>query len=405
MLNNKTINQGMCPVVSIVILNWNNWRDTLECLKSVFQINYLSFQVILVDNDSNDDSINQIRDFSSSIPLEIAEFDKNEINRADINGKDVIKEDPAKLESHLKTTNFKSHPNTSNLESDFTKKLILIKNHENYGFAGGNNIGMDFVLKYLNPDYILLLNNDTTVDEYFLEELLNVAENNESVGSVQPVLLNDTGETIDSLGQECYWWGAEDICLGSPLKNLIIGNGTSNGTIKDMEIFGSCAAAALYPSEVLRKTGLFDEEFFVELEDVDLSWKIRLSGYKSFLAGNSRIYHKRGVSGNISSWDLIKGLNDKSMVLKWHRQSKNWLIIVLRYYPRSVVARAVFRYPHKIFFTFFRLVYSCIWLKKNKETYKILQDNLKTRKKLKKNPRWNEIGRKWIEKAPRKCEN
>lgn len=389
MNNNKTINQGMCSRVSIVIINWNNWRDTLECLKSVFKINYSSFQIVLVDNDSSDDSINQIKDFSQHIPVEIAEFDENEIGRADVNGTDSSKEDP---------------------ESDFSKKLILIKNHENYGFAGGNNIGMDFALEYLNPDYVLLLNNDTTVDEYFLDELLKLAGNNESVGSVQPVLLNDSGETIDSLGQECYWWGAEDICMGSPLKNLISPNSTVNGIdgingiINDMEIFGSCAAAALYPTEVLRKTGLFDEDFFVELEDVDLSWKIRLCGYKSFLAGKALVYHKRGVSGSISSPDLIKGMKKDSMVLKWHRQSKNWLIIVLRYYPRSVIARAVLRYPHKVFFTFFRLIYSCIWLKKTKETFKILNYNLKSRKKLKHNPRWDAVWRKWIKKSPRKCE-
>ncbi|MBI4814175.1 MAG: glycosyltransferase family 2 protein [Methanobacterium sp.] len=339
MNNNKNINQGTCSRVSIVIINWNNWKDTLECLKSVFKINYSSFQIVLVDNDSSDDSINQIKDFSKHIPVELAEFDEKEIG-SDVNRTDSSKEDTeSDFKSTLKTTDFKFHSNTSNLESNFSKKLILIKNHENYGFAGGNNIGMDFALEYLNPDYVLLLNNDTTVDEYFLDELLKLAGNNESVGSVQPVLLNDSGETIDSLGQECYWWGAEDICMGYPLKNSISTNSTVDGTvgingiINDMEIFGSCAAAALDPSEVLKKTGLFDEDFFVELEDVDLSWKIRLCGYKSFLAGKARVYHKRGVSGTISSQDLIKGMKKDSMVLKWHRQSKNWLIIVLRYYP------------------------------------------------------------------------
>ena len=60
-----------CPRVSIVILNWNGWEDTIECLESLFQINYSNFDVVLVDNASEDDSINKIRDYCSGIlPVE-----------------------------------------------------------------------------------------------------------------------------------------------------------------------------------------------------------------------------------------------------------------------------------------------------------------------------------------------
>jgi hypothetical protein len=226
-----------------------------------------------------------------------------------------------------------------------------------------------------------------------------VACGKDSVGSVQAVLLNQNGKAIDSLGQECYWWGAEDICMGTSLDNAQRFMGGSND---NMEIFGSCAAAALYPSEVLRKTGLFDEDFFVELEDVDLSWRIRLMGYKSYLARKSLVYHKRGVSGTITSGDLVRGLTNKSMINKWHHQSKNWLVIVGRYYPRLVVVKAVFRYPHKVVFTYFRLIYSSICLGKTKQTFKILSKNSKKGKKIKKNQYWDEIVQKWIKKGP-KC--
>ena len=57
--------------------------------------------------------------------------------------------------------------------------MILIKNKKNYGFAEGNNIGIRFALKNLNPDYILLLNNDTVVDKDFLKALVKEGENNE----------------------------------------------------------------------------------------------------------------------------------------------------------------------------------------------------------------------------------
>ena len=368
-------------IVSIIIINWNNWKDTIHCLNSIFQIKYSDCHIILVDNSSDDDSVLQIKNFiSSNTSWEMTELDHcgNYL-------------EPNWIDFDVKNLNLKT-----DLDS---KQIFLIKNHTNHGFAGGNNIGMNFALEYINPDYILLLNNDTTVDKHFLNEMLKVVYGKDSVGSVQAVLLNHNGRAIDSLGQECYWWGAEDICMGTSLDNAQRFMGESND---NMEIFGSCAAAALYPSEVLRKTGLFDEDFFVELEDVDLSWRIRLMGYKSYLARKSRVYHKRGVSGTITSGDLVRGLTNKSMINKWHHQSKNWLIIVGRYYPRLMVAKAVFRYPHKVIFTYFRLIYSSIWLGKTKQTFKILSKNSKKGKKIKKNQNWNEIVQKWIRKRP-KC--
>ena len=364
--------------ISIIILNWNNWKDTLNCLKSIFQIENYTYHLIIVDNYSNDGSVEEIRNHAlESFPSEMVEIEIIN-NSMKINGKTL-------------------GLNDSNHHLDlFSKQFFLIKNDTNQGFAGGNNVGMSFALEYLNPDYILLLNNDTTVSKNFLDEMLKVASNEESVGSVQAVLLNHNGTAIDSMGQECYWWGAEDICMGNSFNES---REYLNKSSDNIEIFGSCAAAALYPSEVLRKTGLFDEAFFVELEDVDLSWRIRLMGYKSYLARNALVYHKRGVSGTITSGDLVRGLTNKAMIGKWHHQSKNWLLIVGRYYPRSVVVKAVFRYPHKVFFTYFRLIYSSLWLGKTKQTFKILSENSKTAKEIKKNPLWDKVVHQWIKKG------
>lgn len=381
MKNLKKINNYK---ISIVILNWNSWKNTLECLKYLFRIKYLNFQIVIVDNASHDNSIHKIRDFIKNIPMDMVEYHENEIRMAGITSE--------RAEKVKCGSNFNSIR-----DANFFEKIYLIENNENRGFAGGNNIGMDFSIQCLFPDYILLLNNDTKVDEDFLDELLDVAQNNDNLGSIQALLLDENGLNIDSLGQECYWWGAEDICMGHPFKEVIIRN------MGDIEIFGSCAAAVMYPVGVLNKTGLFDTDFFVELEDVDLSWRIRLMGYQSYLARNSIVYHKRGVSGTITTVDLVKGLKNKSMIDKWYHQSKNWFLIVLRYYPPSVVVKAVFRYPHKVIFTFFRLIYSSLLMGRTRETFKILLDNLKTRKKIKKNPSWGETGQKWIKTGPKKC--
>ncbi|MCC7550719.1 MAG: glycosyltransferase, partial [Methanobacterium sp.] len=123
------------PVISIIILNWNNWKDTLECLNSIFQMNYPLTNIILVDNNSTDGSIKQIKDFTRHIPLETVELSEDEINKSNSEKTGIFKK-----EIHQKFKN------------DIHQKFILIKNNENRGFAGGNNVGINFALEYLDPD-------------------------------------------------------------------------------------------------------------------------------------------------------------------------------------------------------------------------------------------------------------
>jgi len=150
------------PRVTIIILNWNGWEDTVECLESIFQINYHNFVVIVVDNASEDDSIEKLRQYCNGIlkvnskffyysslnkPIELFEYTNNELEKT-----------------------FNS--NTKNLSN----KLFLIKNSKNYGFAKGNNIGIEYAINTFDPDYVLLLNNDTVVDKEFLKELVLYVE-------------------------------------------------------------------------------------------------------------------------------------------------------------------------------------------------------------------------------------
>ena len=142
----------MTPNVTVIILNWNGWKDTLECLESLFQIKYSNFEVIVIDNHSQDESIQKITNYcngridvqsqffqyqTDNKPIEIIEATNSE----NINLKKSLKDQ--------KIVNFDS------------KRLLLIKNDDNYGFAEGTNIGIRFALNNLESSYILLLNNDT----------------------------------------------------------------------------------------------------------------------------------------------------------------------------------------------------------------------------------------------------
>src|ERR1700690_2923308 len=144
-MNNNT------PKVSVIILNWNGWKDTIECLESLYQIDYPNYDIILVDNHSEDDSIQKIRDYcEGKIRPKSTFYNYNQENKPI----QIFEYTQKEIEKDLQTNKSKGY---QDLSSD--KKLILIKNDKNYGFAEGNNVGIRYSLKTLNPQYILLLNN------------------------------------------------------------------------------------------------------------------------------------------------------------------------------------------------------------------------------------------------------
>lgn len=322
----------MISHVSIIILNWNGWKDTIECLNSISKISYPKFDVIIVDNYSEDESIVEIEKLI-----------------------DVF-----------------------NSEKFF--KSTLIQNKENYGFAEGNNIGIRFAIKSDHPDYILLLNNDTTVDKNFLHEIVKVAEENLTIGSVQSLLLKPGGKIIDSMGQELTTWSARDIEMGNEYRNLN----------ENMEIFGACAAAALYRADVLEDVGFFDKDFFAIYEDVDLSWKIRLAGFKSILAVNSLVYHKRNISKNVSEINLGWMKND----LKRYHLTKNMLILAIKYHSSSFLWNP--KYVFKLFLTVGGCLYYSVLSGKLKITIRILKEKFLIRETLKNNSLLEKIQDTWI---------
>lgn len=323
------------PPLSIIILNWNGWIDTIKCLNSLCKVNYPNFDLIIVDNASEDESVKRIKE-------------------------------------HIE------------IENGIRKSVVdvaLIKNNENYGFAEGNNIGIRFAIKKSNPKYILLLNNDTTLDKNFLAELVKVAEENSHVGSVQSLLMKPGGNIVDSMGQELTTWSARDIGMDSKYDKLN----------QNREIFGACAAAALYRADVLVDVGLFDKDFFAIYEDVDLSWKIRLSGFKSFLAVNSIVYHKRNISKRVSE---IKNRDWMNNDLRCYHLTKNMLILAIKYHPSSYLLNP--KYLFKLILTLIGCSYYSVRARKVRKTFRILKKNFNNRKSLQANLRLDRIQKKWM---------
>lgn len=354
------------PQVSIIILNYNGWQDTIECLESVYQINYPNYYVILIDNGSLNNSVEKIKEYcegkiiveskffkydQSNKPIKIFEFKREEIEDNKVEKLD--------LDSLL--------PN---------RRLIIIKNEKNYGFAEGNNIGIEFAFRHLKPEYILFLNNDTVVERNFLEELVKAIKDNDKTGSVQPILLRYDGLTIDSLGQslvrkrlKIFDEGYDKRIYDYEIKNI------------KKEIFGTCCAAALYKVSVLKKIGYFDNDFFCIYEDVDLSFRIRLSEYKAYLIPSSVVYHKRGISGR----------KDKFLSIKNYLTLRNYIAILIRYYHIYLLIENFY----KIIYILLKWFINAIYFRKINESLSLWIKSLKYRRSIDRNMLIN-INKSWI---------
>ena len=175
----------------------------------------------------------------------------------------------------------------------------LAKNNENLGFAGGTNAG----IRAAKGEFILTLNNDSRADSRFIEELIKPMADPE-VGVCAAKMLFPDGR-INSAG----------ICISRS------GAAWDRGMFEPdrgqyefvEEVFGACAGAALYRREMLDEIGLFDEDFFLYLEDVDLAFRARLAGWKCLYVPGARVIHHHGGTAGVGS-DLSVYYGNRNIV-------------------------------------------------------------------------------------------
>jgi hypothetical protein len=184
-------------------------------------------------------------------------------------------------------------------------KVRLIRNTHNVGFAPGNNQA----IRSTEAEFIATLNNDTQVAPGWLAALIAAAESDPTVGMVaSKMLFADRPDTINSAGIALDPVGiAWDRLGGMP--------DDPDGKTP-VEVFGPCAGAALYRRAMLDQIGLFDEDFFAYLEDVDLAWRARLAGWRCLYAPAAHVYHAHSATG-------VEGSAFKSRLLG---RNKVWLI-------------------------------------------------------------------------------
>lgn len=165
----------------------------------------------------------------------------------------------------------------------------LIKLLKNTGFSGGVNTGIRFALEQ-KADYIALFNNDATADLEWLQNLVNILDNDESVGIATGKLLRSDKKHLDSTG-DFY------SIVGMPFPR---GRNQKDTEQYDMpeEVFSASGGASLYRVSMLEEIGLFDEKFFAYYEDVDISFRAQLAGWKVWYEPKAIAYHHIGATSS-----------------------------------------------------------------------------------------------------------
>ena len=219
------------PLVSIITVNYNQSNVTIDFLKSLRNISYPNIETIVVDNASPND-----------------------------------------------------HP--AILKEQFPE-IQLILSDENLGFAGGNNLGV----KQAKGKYLLFINNDTEVPENFLEPLVELMENDASIGMVSPkIKFHWNPELIQYAG---YTKMNPVTIRNSSIGYHEVDKGQYN---KLMETNAAHGAAMMVPRKVIEDVGMMTEVYFLYYEEHDWAERIKKAGYKIFIEPNSYILHKESVS-------------------------------------------------------------------------------------------------------------
>lgn len=222
------------PKVSIVILNWNGRKFLEQFLPSVLSTSYTNFEVIVADNGSTDESI-----------------------------------------SFLET----SYPD-----------IRLIRFEENYGFAKGYNEA----LKLVQSDYYMLLNSDVEVQPDWLQSMVNLLESDKNIAACQPKILSYHNKKLfDYAGAAGGWLDKYGYPFAKGRVFDIIEE--DKGQYDQTEpVFWASGAALFIRPAVFHDAGGFDEYFFAHQEEIDLCWRIQLSGFKIYSCPASVVYHVGG---------------------------------------------------------------------------------------------------------------
>ena len=283
----------MEPWVYILVLNYKNWQDVTHCLASVLQLNYPRYTVFVIDNDSRNNSLEHLiewtNQFASEKPVPFRYFTREEFD--------------------------------STSTPDLKHKVSFIQNNENQGFAAGNNVVIGKLKK--EDAYIWLLNPDMVVEPDTLTELVRFSMGH----SKQSVI----GATIKHQlnANKVHLYGGARINFNSATVNLI----DEKSEIGEIDFI--CGGSLFTHANNFETIGLLPEEYFLYWEETDWCYRAKKQGYEMLVCTSAVCYDK--ISSTIGKGFLAD-----------YYYTRNGLLFVSRYKSKKI--------PIVLFSAFLRLL-------------------------------------------------
>jgi GT2 family glycosyltransferase len=298
--------------VYVVVLNWNGWEDTIECLQSLCLLEGESIKLVVCDNDSADGSLEQIRSWASGErPCRVADPRYGHLLDRPVRPRQVAEWRAGQLAS-------------STGDAD----LILIPTGGNHGFAGGCNVGLRYVLERDDADFVWLLNNDTIVQPDALRHLLRKMKERPDIGICGSTLVYYFEPDVVQCcgGYDFNTWTARVKTIG------LCGAGSmaSREAAVERKLRYVSGASAFVRIEFLEQIGLMNEQYFLYFEEID--WATRARGlYALGYCAESKVYHKEGRSIGSHRTRGSRSLFSESYL------SRNRVVFMRTYYPARVI--------------------------------------------------------------------
>ena len=306
--------------VYIIILNWNGWEDTIECLESIQQLDYPYYRIVVLDNGSTDDSLEQIKAWAvgkNPVKSRFVNYRKDNKRVHIVNYDRDIAENGGIEDMELKLSQLPS-----------SRKLVIVDNKENLGFAAGCNVGIRYALSS-GANYVWLLNNDTVVDKDSLSKLVNTLELDDKYQGMTPqIRYYDDPMKIWNCGGNLTWYGARKYHYTNKNVNMAPPHGIGEKTFVT-------GCALLVRASIFRRLGLLTERFFMGEEDFEFSQRLKIHGHKMACRYDAILYHKVSASfqgatviGNTYIYYLNRFINMRYFWPNFH-----WRIWRLLYVP------------------------------------------------------------------------
>ncbi|AKD53612.1 glycosyltransferase family 2 protein [Spirosoma radiotolerans] len=277
-------------MVYIIILNYNGWRDTIECLESLLKIDNCNFKIIVIDNLSTDDSLSKIISWS----------------------KDKFLIDSCTIESEFDLMYIKHDFSDKLSDSSLgAKSYSFYQSKQNGGYSAGNNNGIRHAMENSDAEYIWILNNDTIVDKNSLGEMLNVY-----------ALAEKRKLKLGIVGCKLLYYNNPNViqCLGGVLYNPYIGiirqvgnNEADTGTIKyniKPKVSYIPGTSMLVSVNFVKDVGLLSEEYFLYFEELDWTKRGEKRGWQIDYTLEAFVLHKEGGTINKDNYLNKSALSD-----------------------------------------------------------------------------------------------